>query len=116
MPIWLPVIAPVIWTAHFLGCYAWMVLGCGRLRDPIIAPPTSAAITGVTAVALIAITTLFVHGWRRHGYDLRDQPNDDASPQDRTRFMAFTTMLLAGLSWIATLYVGVAAWWIGGCS
>ena len=115
-PIWVPVVAPVIWAMHFLGCYAWLVLACGRFRDPIVQQPTAAAITGVTAIALIAITVLFVHGWRRHGYDLPDQPNDDASPQDRTKFMAFTTMLLAGLSWIATLYVGLAAWSIGGCA
>ncbi|HJU42447.1 MAG TPA: hypothetical protein VJ691_06510 [Vicinamibacterales bacterium] len=112
--IWVPVVAPMIWAAHFLGCYAWMVLACGRFHDSI-GTPTDAAITGVTAVALIAISALFVHGWRRHGYDMPDRPNDDASPEDRTRFMAFTTMLLAGLSWIATLYVGLAAWSIGGC-
>ena len=108
-PIWLPVLAPSIWAAHFLACYAVLVLAYGRFGDPIVAAITT-TITTLTAIALIAITALFIHGWRRHGYDLPDQPNDDASPEDRTRFMAFTTMLLAGLSWIATLYVGLAAW------
>ena len=29
--------------------------------------------------------------------------------------MAYTTLLLAGMSWIATLFVGVAAASMGGC-
>jgi hypothetical protein len=114
-PIWLPVVAPVIWATHFTACYAVLALACGRFGDRTVAPTTT-AIAALTAIALVAIAALFVHGWRRHGYDLPDRPNDDASPEDRTRFMAFTTMLLAGLSWIATLYVGLAAWASGGCA
>jgi hypothetical protein len=106
----------VIWAAHFLGCYAWIVIACGRFQNPLLAQPTAVAIAVATAFALIAITALFVHGWRRHGYELPDRPADEASAKDRTKFMAFTTMLLAALSWIATLYVGLAAWTMGGCA
>jgi hypothetical protein len=35
--------------------------------------------------------------------------------EDRNRFMSYTTMLLSGMSWIATLFVGVAAIAMGGC-
>lgn len=113
-PIWVPVLAPMIWALHFIACYFWAVLACGRL-GMIVFESLPIAVAVLTAGALAAIAGLLVHGFRRHGYEWPDQPHDDATPEDRTKFMAFTTVLLAGLSWIATLYVGVAAWSIGGC-
>lgn len=114
-PIWLPVVAPTIWTLHFAACYLWAVVSCGRVGpiEPFASLRT--AVAAATAAALVPITILLLHGFRRHGYRWPDQPNDAATPGDRTRFMAFTTVLLAGLSWIATLFVGAAAWSIGGC-
>ena len=114
-PLWLPVVAPMVWALHFMVCYFWAALACGRFG--VIAPFDSLpiAVALLTAAALAVITGLLMHGFRRHGYAWPDRSNDDGTPEDRTKFMAFTTMLLAGLSWVATLYVGVAVWSIGGC-
>jgi hypothetical protein len=113
-PLWLPVVAPVIWSTHFTVCYIWAALACGRFSARAAATIDS-TLTTLTVMALVAIGLLFVRAWRQLGYTLPDRPNDDGTPEDRNTFMSYTTMLLAGLSGIATLYVGVAAISIGGC-
>ena len=114
-PLWMPIVSPVIWAAHFMICYVWVALACGRptLRGSIADADTGVAV--VTAVASAAIGLCWFYGFHRHARRLPDEPNDDATPGDRTRFMAFTTMLLAGLSLIGTLFVGGAALAMGGC-
>jgi hypothetical protein len=42
-------------------------------------------------------------------------PDDADTPEDRHRFLGFATVLLSGLSAIATVYVGLAAVFIGSC-
>jgi hypothetical protein len=110
--LWIPVVAPTIWSTHFTICYIWVAMACGRFGS-FESARTGVAI--ITAVSATAIAGCFVYGLSRHGYRLPDQPNDDGTPEDRTRFMAFTTMLLAALSLVGTLYVGLAAMAVGGC-
>ena len=73
------------------------------------------ALIVMTAVALAAIGVFFLRAFRQLDYRLPDRPNDDGTPEDRSRFMSYTTLLLAGMSWIATLFIGVAATAMGGC-
>jgi hypothetical protein len=110
--LWIPLVAPIVWSTHFTICYIWVAIACGRLGS------FDRARTGVTVLTILAaaaIAICFWHGLRRHGYRLPDRPNDDGTPEDRTRFMAFTTMLLAALSLVGTLFVGVAVSAVGGC-
>ncbi|HEX6217044.1 MAG TPA: hypothetical protein VFZ38_19560 [Vicinamibacterales bacterium] len=113
--LWAPVIAPVIWAVHFMTCYTWAALACGRLASDQSFDRAQTGIGIATAVAVFAIALCFRSGLHHLGHRLPDQPNDDGTPEDRTRFMAFTTMLLAGLSLIATLFVGAAAIAVGAC-
>ncbi len=110
--LWVPIVAPVVWSTHFTVCYIWVAMACGRFGG-FDRARTGAAI--LTAVAAAVIAACFVYGLSRHGYRLPDRPNDDGTPEDRTRFLAFTTMLLAALSLVGTLYVGIAAIAVGGC-
>jgi hypothetical protein len=110
--LWVPIVAPVTWSTHFTVCYIWVAMACGRFGS------FDRARTGVaiaTAAAVAVIVGCLIYGLYRHGYRLPDRPNDDGTPEDRTRFMAFTTMLLAALSLVGTLYVGIAAMAVGGC-
>ena len=110
--LWIPLVAPIVWSTPFTICYIWVAMACGRFGS------FERARTGVTILTVVAAATIamcFAHGLRRHGYRLPDRPNDDGTPEDRTRFMAFTTMLLAALSLVGTLYVGVAVSAVGGC-
>lgn len=110
--LWIPLAAPIIWSTHFTICYIWVAMACGRFGS---FDRAHTGVTILTVVASAAIAVCFFHGLRRHGYRLPDRPNDDGTPEDRSRFMALTTMLLAALSLLATLSVGVAVSAVGGC-
>jgi len=112
--LWIPVIAPVVWAFHFQVCYALAALSCGRFTAMGRGAATEVALT--TAVAVAIIVACFVRGWQRHGYDLAIGANDDDSAIDRQHFVAVTTMLLAGLSLMGTLFVGIAAMVVEPCS
>ena len=112
--LWVPLISPIIWSTHFTVSYIWAAMACGRFASPAAGSLDSALIV-MTVVALVAIGVFFLRAFRQLNYRLPDQPNDDGTPEDRTRFMSYTTLLLAGMSWIATLFVGAAATAVGGC-
>jgi hypothetical protein len=113
--LWSPIIGPVIWAVHFMTCYTWAALACGRMASEQSFVGAQTGIGVATAVAGVAIALCFRSGFHHLGRRLPDQPNDDGTPEDRTRFMAFTTILLAALSLIATLFVGAAAIAVGAC-
>lgn len=113
--LWMPVVAPIVWSSHFTVCYIVAALGCGRFGPTSGGGDAATLIAGLTAIAVAVIAACFVHGWRRHASRWPAASNDDDSPEDRHRFVAFTTMLLAGLSLLATLFVGVAALLVGPC-
>ena len=114
--LWVPVAAPVIWSMHFTLCYVTAAIWCGRFASAS-SPGDLRMIVGVyTAVAMAGIVGFFIHGLRRHRYQLPSRPNDDDTPEDRRHFLAFTTMLLAGLSLVATGFSAFAAMLVDGCS
>ena len=113
-PLWVPLLGPIIWSSHFTVSYIWAAMACGRFASRIAGSLDTALIV-MTVIAIIPIGVLFVRGLRQLDYRLPDQPNDDGTPEDRSRFMAYMTILLAGMSGIATLFVGVAAFSMGGC-
>lgn len=110
----MPLLAPIIWSTHFTVSYIWAAMACGRFA-PRVAGSLDAALLILTSIALVPIVVLFVRGFRQLDCRLPDQPNDDGTPEDRTKFMAYMTILLAGLSGIATVFVGTAAFAMGGC-
>ncbi len=113
--LWIPIVAPSIWAVHFTLCYGLAVAACGRFgsRGSF---PLMGLLAVSTIVAMAAIAVLFVHGWRRHRSRLPRETHDDDTPEDRRHFMAWTTMLLAGLSLVATVFVALAAILVGGCA
>ena len=114
--LWVPVASPVIWAVHFMLCYITAAMLCGRFAVPN-APTGLRALIGVyTAVAITGIVLLFVHGLRRHRYQLPTRAHDDDTPEDRRHFIAWTTMLLAGLSLFATAFVALAVVIVDRCA
>jgi hypothetical protein len=112
--LWVPVVAPLIWSTHFTISYIWAAMACGRFAAQA-AGSLEPALIVMTVLALVAIGILFLRAFRQLNYQLPDRPNDDGTAEDRNRFMSYTTMLLAGMSWIGTLFVGVSATAVGGC-
>jgi len=112
--LWVPLISPIIWSTHFTISYIWAAMACGRFASQAGGSLERALIV-MTLIALVAISVVFLRAFRQLNYRLPDRPNDDGTSEDRTRFMSSMTLLLAGMSWIATLLVGVAATAMGDC-
>lgn len=120
--LWIVPASPVIWSLHFMACYITAALWCGVVvgRE---GPLTSAraAIGVYTVIALAAIAAVGWLGWRAHrhhagGAGRADEPpHDDDTPEDRHRFLGFATVLLSGLSGVATIYSALAAVFIETC-
>lgn len=114
--LWIVPASPVIWSLHFLACYITAALWCGVVvgRE---GPLSSArvAIGVYTVIALAGIAVVGRLGWRAHRYGAGDPPHDADTPEDRHRFLGFATVLLSGLSGVATIYSALAAVFIETC-
>jgi hypothetical protein len=109
-------LAPAIWMAHFLMSYLTAAIWCAKVAGrgaPLDAVHTTVA--WYTVLAVIAIALVGWSGYARHRHGLEVAEHDSDTPADRHRFLGFATMLLAGLSAVATLCVAVSAMWFETC-
>jgi hypothetical protein len=114
--LWMLVVSPAVWAAHFLACYVTAAILCGRIGGPGGSFPTVRwAIAGYTVVALIAVAVTGYAAYRRHTFGDAEAPHDDDSPEDRYRFLGLATLLLSGISAIAVVYAALAAVVIEAC-
>lgn len=114
--LWLLTASPLVWAAHFMLCYITAAIWCEKVAG--LGGPLSTvrlAIAAYTAVALVVIGIVGWIGYRRHSYGAADLPHDDDTPEDRHRFLGFATLLLSGLSAVATLYAALVAVFFGSC-
>ena len=114
--LWVLTISPAIWSAHFLLSYATAAVWCAKLAGP--GCPLGGARTAIAVYTAVALAGIGLTGWmgfRRHSYGDAETPHDFDSPEDRHRFLGFATLLLSALSAVGTLYVALAAVFIGTC-
>lgn len=113
--LWLLTVSPVIWSAHFLLSYVTAAIWCAKAPGPYAGlADVRLAIALYTGAALVGIGMTAWVGWSRQeaiGFDTG--PGDTA--EDRHQFLAFATLILSGLSAVATAYVALAAVFIGDC-
>jgi hypothetical protein len=114
--LWVLTASPVIWAVHFLLCYITAAVWCAKLVGPDGSLwGVRVAIAIYTALALAGIGVTGWIGYRRHSYGTETVPHDFDTPGDRHRFLGFATLLLSALSAVATVYVALAAVFIGSC-
>jgi hypothetical protein len=114
--LWLLTASPVVWAVHFMLCYITAAIWCEKLAGPDKSLwEVRVAIATYTAIALVVIGIVGWIGYRRHSFGSADLPHDDDTPDDRHRFLGFSTLLLSGLSAVATLYAALVAVFIGSC-
>ncbi|EAU41756.1 hypothetical protein FP2506_15024 [Fulvimarina pelagi HTCC2506] len=108
--------APTIWALHFLASYLVASVDCA----PNVAIFEKIAfarwlILGITILALLLIGLIFRRSygeWRGHG---SGTVNDEDTAIARERFLEFSTVLLAGLSFIAVVFVALPAFFNVDC-
>ncbi len=108
--------APTVWALHFLVCYVGAAIWCAKPALFGFGFSTlRLGIGGVTVAALAAIVWSAHQAWRNWGFGAYDPPHAAATETDRRRFLGFATLLVAGLSAVATLYVAMVAVFVPGC-
>ena len=114
--LWMLAASPTIWALHLLASYATAAIWCGKIAGPsgsfaaariAIAVYTVAALAGIGAIGLVA--------FRRHRFGGGRPPHDADTPEDRHRFIGYSTFLLSALSVVAVIYAAMAVVFIEGC-
>ena len=113
--LWWLAVSPTIWTLHFLASYVTAAIWCAKQGRDATLGPVRVAIAVYTLVALAGIAAVGWHGFRRHSHGAATVPHDFDTPGDRHRFLGFATLLLSGLSFVATVYVALAAVFVETC-
>jgi hypothetical protein len=109
-------LGPAVWMLHFLVSYVTVSVWCARYSSiGGSLGPVQSWIFGYTIVALAAIALSAWGGHHRHTFEAGEPPHDADTPEDRHRFLGFATMLLAGLSAVATLYSAMAVFTFESC-
>lgn len=110
MDLWALAVSPAIWGGHLLLSYATVAIWCTKRGTPL--SPLGPARTAVVVYTTVALAGILATGWfacwRRRAAGESPPPHDRDSPGDRTRFLAFATLLLSGLSAVAVVYAAVA--------
>ena len=114
--LWTLITAPTIWALHFLLSYVVAAVQCAP-NNEIFRPigETRLMVGIITAVALALIGLVLWRSfseWRAHGGGYRHNKDTDL---DRERFLEFSTVLLAVLSFVGVLFVGLPALTILDC-
>jgi hypothetical protein len=108
--------APTIWMLHFLVSYATAAVWCARVAGPGgLLDGVRTAIGWYTAVALVGIALVGWSGYTRHRHGTETLPHDSDTPEARHGFLGFATLLLAGMSAVATVCVAVSAMFFRTC-
>jgi hypothetical protein len=119
--LWILTFAPTIWAAHFLLSYLTAAVWCAKAAgiDGGFGD-VQMAIGVYTVTALGGIAIVAWRGWRRQSVPGFQAPPGEFeaaadTARDRHLFLAFSTLLLSGLSAVATIYVGIAPVFVGDC-
>lgn len=108
--LWWLILGPIIWSMHFLASYVAAAVYCAKAEDAAELNPIRIAIAIITVLALAGIVAVGVHARHLWGLSLQVRPAYDTdSLSDRRGFLGFATMLLCGLSFVATLLVALPA-------
>ena len=115
--LWAMIIAPTIWAVHFLACYILAAIFCAKAEAPS-ADLASVRwwIAGLTVVALAGIAACAIQAFRLgHFVEGKAAPHDADTIHDRRRFLAYATLMLSGLSFVATVFVALPAVFVASC-
>lgn len=102
----LPMIAgPTLWALYFVAVYATAAVMCAKFPQDFDAARTILGIAGLVCAGLASATTLFAAlAWRRNMAELDGVGLDADTLEARRGFLAFSGVLLGGLSVVAILF------------
>ena len=110
--LWTLIVPPGSWAAHFLFSYLWVSVQCAKTGGFARYP---AVFWGGTAIALIVIVASGVIAWVQSRTPGDPPPHAQGTDIDRLRFIAYATLLLSGLSFIAVVFDALPVVFIEDC-
>ena len=110
--LWTLIVPPGVWAVHFLFCYLWVAVSCAR-RGAF--PRFTTAFTIGTLVALGIIVASGWIAWVQARTPGDPAPHDEGTDIDRLRFLAKSTLLLSGLSFVAVVFTAMPALLLTDC-
>ncbi|KZX94792.1 MULTISPECIES: hypothetical protein [unclassified Sulfitobacter] len=114
--LWTLIAAPTIWGFHFLFSYLLVAWQCAPNGDPFRGiGGTRTLIGGVTLVCLALIGLILRRSWREWRAGEGDFHNNQNTTEARERFLEFSTLLLAVLSFVAVVFETLPIALIGDC-
>ena len=113
--LWALVVAPTVWAVHFLWCYVYAAVRCAKAgrAEVLVEVRTGIAIATVIALAIV-VASGFV-AWAQSQIEGDPPPHQESTDEDRLRFLAVATLLLAGLSFIAIVFTAIPAFVFEDC-
>jgi hypothetical protein len=111
------VVAPTLWAIHLLVCYVAAAIYCAKLGSSAAGiEPVRELVWLATGIALAGIVVNGVWAfWRGRIWEHGPGPHGADTIADRRRFLAYATLLLAGLSFVSTLFTAMPALFIETC-
>lgn len=110
--LWTLIVPPTVWAVHFLFSYLWAAIHCAKLggfpRLPILYTVGTAL-----ALLLIAAAGIVAHIQSRVPGDT--PPHEESTDTDRVRFLAFSTVLLAALSFVGVIFTAAPVVFLTDC-
>ncbi|WP_294393951.1 hypothetical protein [uncultured Sphingomonas sp.] len=110
--LWTLIVPPTTWAAHFLFSYLWAAVRCAKLGSFATEP---GLFWGGTAVAVAVILAAGWMAWVQSRTPGSHPPHEEGTEVDRLRFLAYSTLLLAGLSLIGVAFTAMPVLFITDC-
>jgi hypothetical protein len=111
--LWTLIVPPTAWAGHFLFSYLWAAISCAKVGE-FATFPTLFVIGTVLALIVIALSGYIARRQARTPGD--PPPHQQSTRIDRIRFVAKSTMLLAGLSFVGVIYTALPVLFLRECT
>jgi hypothetical protein len=115
--LWRVILAPTVWSVHFLVCYVGAAVYCEKLGREAALDPVRVLVVLATVAGLAAVGASTLGIWRVRGRSLTDDDFDyeHNSPEERHRFLSHVALMLSALSAIGMIYVALPVFLLGSC-
>ena len=113
--LWALIVPPTVWALHFLFSYVYAAIHCAKAERLDGIGDVRIAIAVATGVALLVVLACAYVAWAQSRVDGDPPPHQESTDEDRLRFMAVATLLLAGLSFVAIVFTALPAFLFQDC-
>lgn len=110
--LWTLIIPPGIWAGHFLASYLWAAISCAK-AGRFASFPLLFVIGTMLALLMIGLSGWIA--WAQARLPGNPPPHEDSTRIDRLRFLAKSTLLLAGLSFVGVLFTALPVIFLRDC-